>query len=58
MKLAELVKAWRCFNDMSFRETADQIGIQEKVLRHFERSGEASGATLAIILQWALDYPQ
>ena len=37
MKLAELVRAWRCHHEMSYRETAEKIGIPESVLRRFER---------------------
>ena len=54
MKLKELVKAWRCFNDMSYRETAEKIGIPESVLRRFERGETVSGPTLLAVIQWAI----
>ena len=54
MKLAELVTAWRCFNDMSYRATAEKIGIPESVLRRFERGETVSGPTLLAIMRWAL----
>lgn len=54
MKLAELVKAWRCFNDMSYRATAEKIGIPESILRRFERGEMVSGPTLLALILWAI----
>jgi len=57
MKLPELVKAWRCFNDMTVHDVAEQIGIEDKVLSRFERGEAVSGATLLAIIQWTFGEP-
>jgi ribosome-binding protein aMBF1 (putative translation factor) len=54
MKLAELVRAWRCHHEMSYREAAEKIGIPESVLRRFERGETVSGPTLLALIQWAI----
>jgi hypothetical protein len=54
MKLAELVKAWRCFNDMTVHDVAVLIGVEDKVLRRFERGEAVSAPTLLAIIRWTL----
>ena len=54
MKLPELLKAWRCFHDMTVHDVAELIGIEDKVLRRFERGEAVSAPTLLAIIRWAM----
>jgi ribosome-binding protein aMBF1 (putative translation factor) len=54
MKLPDMVHAWRFFNKMSVHETAEHIGIEDKVLRRFERGEAVSAPTLLAIMRWVL----
>ncbi len=54
MKLPDLIHAWRFYNKMTVHETAVQIGIEDKVLRRFERGEAVSAPTLLAVIRWAI----
>ena len=54
MKLPDMVHAWRFYNKMTVHETAEQIGIDDQVLRRFEHNEAVSAPTLLAIILWSL----
>jgi transcriptional regulator with XRE-family HTH domain len=55
MRLADLVHCWRLVHGITVREGARQIGLTPPTLHRFENGRDTSGATLARVMQWALD---
>lgn len=54
MKLAELMKLYRTWEDVGIRDMAAELDISPATLSRVERGEEMNGATLAKIIKWLL----
>jgi transcriptional regulator with XRE-family HTH domain len=54
MNLALMLQCWRHSERLTLKEAADRIGIGYTTLSKIERGFAMDGATLAVILRWAL----
>lgn len=55
MRIAELLKLYRKWNELTLRELGDEIGISAPTLMRIEQGRVPDGNTIAKVLFWLLD---
>lgn len=54
MRLAELIRLYRKWNEWTLRDVADEIGISAATLMRMEAGRVPDGETLAKVLVWLM----
>jgi transcriptional regulator with XRE-family HTH domain len=54
MKLGEVLRHYRVFNELALREVSKEIGIGAATLMRLEHGLEPDGITLAKVLRWLM----
>lgn len=54
MKLGQVIRHYRVFNELNLREVSKEIGIGAATLMRLEHGLEPEGRTLAKVLTWLM----
>ena len=54
MKLGQVIRHYRVFNELALREVSKEIGIGAATLMRLEHGLEPEGRTLAKVLTWLM----
>jgi transcriptional regulator with XRE-family HTH domain len=55
MKLGQVIRHYRVFNELALREVSKEIGIGAATLMRLEHGLEPDGRTLAKVLVWLME---
>jgi len=54
MNIAELLRGWRHYEELSMPQAANKLGLTVNTYRALERGDQVNGKYLAILIAWCI----